>query len=232
METKYTWKIVDRVRETPMVHTLCLEAVSERPSFIAGQYVTVLLEGYQPVEGKAYSISSAPHEPYVTITIKEMGTFSKALLNVAVGDTITTSAPYGFFYPESDDQCELVFIAGGIGVTPCISIIKDLAHTHDQRPCVLHYSNQTKAESTFDAALQTLAATHESFSLYQYITREHAMAPYIQGRMEASVIMDTVASSQTAMYFLCGSMYFTREIYQALIDAGVTPEHIYTEGFF
>lgn len=104
MENKsntYTWTIIDKQQETSEVFTLVLEAVGEQPSFIAGQYLTVRLKDHEPLEGKCYSISSSPLDTRIVLTIKSMGQFSRALLAHSIGDTLTTSAPYGFSIPKN-----------------------------------------------------------------------------------------------------------------------------------
>jgi ferredoxin-NADP reductase len=74
--TACTWRIVARRVEAPHVHSLVLEAIGERPAFTAGQYLTVRIPGFEPCEGKSYSISSTQHDTQLMLTVKEMGSFS------------------------------------------------------------------------------------------------------------------------------------------------------------
>jgi ferredoxin-NADP reductase len=85
-----------RVRqENPEVTTLYFA----RPfDFMAGQYITVFIEGSQVREGKAYSISSRPHEELMSITIKDVGgEFSSYLCSRQVGDKLQISPAWAFF---------------------------------------------------------------------------------------------------------------------------------------
>ena len=232
-ENEYQWKIVDIKAETPSVNTLYLECLSKRPEFIAGQYLTVKLPGHDPVEGKAYSISSAPYQHLVSITVKRLHNYSLALLKKQIGDIIVTSPPYGFFYPEAEDTGPLVFLAGGIGITPCVSIIAQLLHEKDPRPLYLYYSNQKLEEIAFAKKLADLKQTHPNFSLTTFLTREESVCtPHHTGRMTAERVLSSMNNSKAATFFLCGSQYFAQDLWRQLKDIGVAPEQIYTEGFF
>ncbi len=230
----YEWKIKEVCPETELVSTLVLEPVGERPKFIAGQYLTVLLPGMEPAEGKSYSISSAPHEDLLTLTVKRMGSFSEALLALSAGESLTTSTPYGFFYPEEDDLGELVFLAGGIGITPIWSILKDLENNKDSRPRYLFYSNQTEREVVFKKEITELSQRGDgSLLCSQFITREQPSSDECVGRrMCGEDVLRDLIMRETATFFVCGSSQFTRGMWQELKNGGVRPEQIYTEGFF
>jgi len=229
----YTWTIADKREETPNVYTFSLTMDTPRPNFIAGQYLTIKLPGYNPVEGKAYSISSAPHEKHVTLSVKKIGNFSAEILAKEIGDTIITAAPYGFFYPEEDDVDTLVFLAGGIGITPCISIIDQLSSDKDNRLLHLFYSNQTVVDIVFHDRLLELANQNKNFAYHSYITRqEQVPAPHHQGRINVPEILGKIPREKSATFFICGGMHFTGDLWKALRASEVKAENIYTEGFF
>ncbi|HEU4677767.1 MAG TPA: FAD-dependent oxidoreductase [Candidatus Paceibacterota bacterium] len=229
-----TWVVRDARDEAPGVRSLYLQAVGERPRFIAGQYLTVRLPGYEPVEGKSYSISSAEDDAQVRLTVKEAGPFSRAILAKRPGDLLRTSAPYGFFYPERDAMSDLVFIAGGIGVTPAMGIIETLLNDGYAGSVTLFYSNKTEADIAFRARLESLAAMHERFTLRNNVTREHPRDPsYEVGRLSGSSIVRSLSGSPTAAdYFVSGSIDFTRTLWKELRHEGVPQSSIYTEGFY
>lgn len=227
----YTWTIEAIVPETHNTRTLILAPHGDRPSFIAGQYLTVQLPGFEPREGKSYSISSTPHDAHVALTIQKMGTFSSTLLEHTVGDTITTSAPYGFFYPLPDDTNDLAFVVGGIGITPCMSIIESLVRNGDTRRIHLFYSNKTVADIVFQERIEALAAKHPQVVCHYLITREACdTSRYTHGRMDPTHMEDAIRAH--CDFFICGSIDFTRDMWKTLKGAGISPEQLYTEGFF
>lgn len=235
METtqEYIWQIKETEEETPHVYSLYLEAAEKRPDFIAGQYLTIKLPHLGPAEGKSYSISSAPHQPLVRITVKEMGSFSKALLSLKTGDTVKTSAPYGFFYPEPEDTTPLAFVVGGIGITPCLSIISDLTEKSDERPINLLYSNQTEAGIVFRGELEELAAQNPHLTIHHFITRESPEnTSFYNGRMVPAHFPELIPEANITDYFICGAMDFTKDIWRQLRAIDIPQHQIYTEGFF
>ena len=230
LSQEHKWRVKETVHETPGVTSLYLQAEGERPAFIAGQYLTVKLPGVGPSEGKAYSISSAPHEMEVRITVRKIGDFSTALSALAVGDTLTTSAPYGFFYPEPEEEDELIFIAGGIGITPCLSIIKDLWNAGATRRISLIYSNQQEEDIVFR---DELAKMSDALQVTHHVTRRPPESGDVRaGRMTPESILSGVHDPTTAEFFICGSMDFTKSLWKALYETGIPQHQLYTEGFF
>ncbi len=230
-EKTYVWNIVSKIQETHNTWTFFLKSTDEKPDFVAGQYLTVKIPDHTPLEGKAYSISSAPHHDHVSITVKDIGEYSKKILNYNEGDMLATSAPYGFFYPESDDTDDLVFLVGGIGITPCISIIENLIHKKSGRGIHLHYSNQTTADILFLNRIIEFEKQNNTLSVNLYITREtNNDHSFIYNRMDIKKIVSSIQKNPE--FFLCGSMQFTKEIWKELNKAKILQEKIYTEGFF
>lgn len=227
------WKIVDIVEESPTVRSLYLETSSTRPVFRAGQYLTVRLPDQNPREGKSYSISSAPHQDLIRLTVRKIGTFSSALHSKCVGDNIMTSPPYGFFHPEPEDTGSLIFIAGGIGIAPLYSIITDLIYRADTRPIRLFYSAQNEQELVFYESLSSAVATHKDAAMRTFVTRQKEVGDgHTARRLQVTDILEAVVDSADAQVFVCGSSQFTRDIWTSLREVGMLPEQIYTEGFF
>jgi ferredoxin-NADP reductase len=228
-----TWHISAIRDEAPHVKTLVLETAGERPRFIAGQYLTVRIPGFEPSEGKSYSISSIPTEKHITLTIREMGAFSKKLLAHRVGDILTTSLPYGFFYPEDDEKRTLVFVVGGIGITPCISIIESKLTSGSTFPITLFYSNRAPDDIVFKERIETLVRTYPHFSVHHFITRApETDATYTYRHMNADDIHKTLKDVQETDFFICGSIGFTKDLWKSLKESNIPPSYLYTEGFF
>lgn len=229
-EARLRWHISHVREEAHERYTLTLAPDETRPTFQAGQYLTVMLPGHDPVEGKAYSISTPPHAPHIEITVQRRGTFSRALCALKLGDPIITSAPYGFFCPEDASTLPLVCITGGIGIAPCISIIEDMLHRRIPRPLSLFCAFPEERSVVFRARLDALA---QRCTTAVHITREKPRTPHWHhGRFNAAHICAQVPEPTRAEFFLCGSMHFTRDLWKSFRAAGIPQEHIYTEGFF
>jgi ferredoxin-NADP reductase len=119
--------------------------------FSAGQFIAVRVR----VDGKdcsrCYSVSSAPDvRGYFEISVKRQGLVSNALHVVArPGALMSVRSPNGAFkYPSGDDR-PMVLVAGGVGITPLISMLRQAIHTEPSRPVTLLYSARTEATSHF-----------------------------------------------------------------------------------
>ncbi len=245
-----TWMVKEKRSEAPDVETIILETEGERPPFIAGQYLTVLLAGFEPTEGKSYSISSIPRDAHLSLTVKAMGNFSRAILSHKVGDRLTTSLPYGFFHPERDERGPRAFVAGGIGISPILSIIEDLLVNGDTDNLTLFYSNRTRADIVFKKRIDALVRDYSNFIAHHFITREpysetssrpdlvHVQGPALNdgsvtyGRMTSEYITAHLVNPAETDFFICGSIDFTKSMWTKLKHAGIPHTRLYTEGFF
>ena len=107
--------------------------------FAPGQFLTVkiLIDGKPHV--RCYSISSAPHiRGYLEISVRKQGLVSGTLhATIRAGATLTISRPAGqFVYPAGDDR-PLALIAGGVGITPLLSMLRHAAASDPLRPVTL-----------------------------------------------------------------------------------------------
>jgi len=108
-----------------------------------------------PVEEHPFTISSSPtEEGFISSTIKESGDFTSAIGKIKPGDNISIQGPYGrFSYIFHPDKQELVFIAGGIGITPLMSMLCHMRDTQSDKEVLLLYGNNTENEIAFGEEL-------------------------------------------------------------------------------
>ena len=218
MRDSLTVEIVRVRQENPEVTTLYFV----RPfDFMAGQYITVFIEGSQVREGKAYSISSRPDEKLMSITVKNVGgEFSSYLCSRQVGDTLQISRAYGDFNPQTERP--LVGIAAGCGLSPIWSILVDA-----QQPTFLYLSQKSPEYMVFSEELSASSIQVKKFSTRQQVEEKDG---WHNGRFEVAKIVGEVPSE--AHFLVCGSLPFVRDVWQKLTAAGVDESHISTETFF
>jgi len=218
MRDSLTVEIVRVRQENPEVTTLYFA----RPfDFMAGQYITVFIEGSQVREGKAYSISSRPHEDLMSITVKNVGgEFSSYLCSRHVGDTLHISRAYGDFNPQTERP--LVGIAAGCGLSPIWSILADV-----QQPTFLYLSQKSPEYMVFAKELAASSIMVNKFSTRQRVEETDG---WHNGRFEVAKIVSEVPSN--AHFLVCGSLPFVRDVWQKLTAAGVDESRISTETFF
>ena len=218
MRDSLTVEIVHVRQENPEVTTLYFA----RPfDFMAGQYITVFIEGSQVREGKAYSISSRPHEDLMSITVKNVGgEFSSYLCSRRVGDTLHISRAYGDFNPQTERP--LVGIAAGCGLSPIWSILADA-----QQLTFLYLSQKSPEYMVFSEELAASSIQVKKFSTRQQVEEKDG---WHNGRFEVTKIASEVPSD--AHFLVCGSLPFVRDVWQKITAAGVDESHISTEAFF
>jgi ferredoxin-NADP reductase len=227
-----TYVVRGKKTEAPGIATLSLtDRDGLVPHFLPGQYITVFFSESVISEGKAYSISSAPHEMRFDITVRAIGEFSNMLGALEIGDTIIGSLPYGFFSPETSEK-SLVLVAGGIGVTPFRSMIKSSAYMTPDRPIHLFHSVRIQDDAIFFDEFKEIARTIP-LTHHHFVTREEASSPGMKtGRITASRMLEELPEGDNFEFLLCGSISFTRDLWRGLRKQGVLEEQIYTEAFF
>lgn len=218
--------------ESPGITTLSItDTDGQVPIFFPGQYITIFLKNSRTAEGKAYSISSAPHERFFDITIRAIGEFSNQLSSLKVGDTFTGSLPYGFFGPETGET-DLVMLASGIGITPFRSIIRAAKHATPKRGMHLFHSVRTHDDAIFADEFKAIAKT-STFMYLHFVTREegepHGMH---SGRISAERVLERLPKDCAFEFLLCGSISFIRDMWRDLKKQGISEDRIYTEAFF
>ena len=140
-----------------------------------------------PAEEHHFTISSSPAlAGSHTSTIKASGDFTAQIARVKPGDPVAIQAPFGrfshVFYPEEQD---LVFIAGGIGITPLMSNLRHLRDTGARRRVLLLYANRGEADIVFREELDRMAgAEAPQVEVVHILTRPDGNWPGESGRLD------------------------------------------------
>lgn len=189
--------------------------------FIAGQYITVFIDGSAVREGKAYSISSRPNEELMSITVKNVGgEYSSYLCSRRVGDILRISRAYGDFNPQTDKP--LVGIAAGCALSPIWSVLADAA-----QPKFLYFSHKSPDFPVFADELAASDIMVKHFSTRAQVAEKDG---WYNGRFDVAKIVSEVP--ENAHFLVCGSLPFVRDVWQKLGENGIGDERISTETFF
>jgi len=201
--------------------------------FTPGQFLTLRVR----VDGKdvvrCYSISSPPAvRGYLEISVRRQGLVSNALHAMArPGSLLTVRAPAGsFVYPGGDDR-PLVLLAGGIGITPLISMLRHALMTEPTRPVTLLYSARELSGFAFRDELLSLARRHEDLRLVFAATRGEAPPDVHRGRLDATLLAATVPDLQHAISMICGPQAMIDDLTATLHQLGVPADQVRSERF-
>ncbi len=129
-------------------------------NFVAGQFAWVNFRAPVPLLDNPFSISSAPAElPRVRLLIKARGDTTGRIGQLVPGTNVYLDAPHGNFTLEGRSGDALCFIAGGIGIAPIVSILRDLAAKGDKRPITVVFGARNPRQLIYADELQQLRET-------------------------------------------------------------------------
>lgn len=214
-------RIVDTIQETHTTKTLRLMTHGDPfPPFRAGQFVSVVLCVDGVCTSRPYTISSPPTRAgALDITVREMsnGFVSHYLCKKAsVGEHIELSGPAGTFYHEPIVHTDsLVFLAGGCGVTPFMSMIRHAADTRAPLHMHLIYGNRIPTDIIFHQELIDLVARMKNLSMDIVISEPPEGYKGLNGLLDARVIKELVGKVEGKTFFICGP----HAMYSLCVDA-------------
>lgn len=228
------YKVVEVIEERGATWSLVLEPVGhEGLTFRAGQ-VAWLSIGHSPfhIEQHPFSFSSsAENAERFAFAIKELGDFTDEIGDVPVGTTVYVDGPYGTFDLFHHEGTSYVFIAGGIGSAPVMSMLRTLADRNASRPLQFIYGNTTWEGVIFREELERL---EQQLNLEVVHVLEK---PSEDWEGEAGFITKdvlkrrTCCQDRTCTYFICGPLPMIELVEGALEEMGVPRQRIYSENY-
>ena len=192
---------------------------------LAGQFAYFrFVSGAVEPEEHPFTLACAPGEP-VKIIVRRSGNYTRTLTEAKPGDTVRVDGPYGRFTPGKDSGRPLCLIAGGIGITPMLSMIADPG-IRAARPISLLLSARDPGELS---AIPELEAWRGDIHLVTFFT---GAGESFHG-VDTETIEAFVPGEQrkTADVFLCGPPGFMDSMTRLLTDAGVPRRNIRSERF-
>lgn len=221
--------------KTESVSPSLFSFVLERPDefdFKAGQYVFLCLEK-DIVRSKALTMVSAPHEPTLQFItrLRPESDYKQRLANLEPGALVKIKGPYGMFTTDHLTQTT-VFLAGGVGVTPFISILRELRHHSTFGQVMLFHSfrNQDDWEG-FRIFFDDL---WPSFQYVPLVTRENParfLSSAHHGRLTSQILQQHLLSINNQKFFISGKPDFVVSMLALLENMGVSLDAIKLDTF-
>lgn len=179
-----------------------------------------------------FSFSSSAMSPgRLEMTIKELGDFTATIGEVAPGTRAYVDGPYGTFTIDRHGAPGYVIVAGGVGITPIMSILRTMADRRDRRPALLFYGSGTWDDAIFREELERLAA-----SLMLRVVHILETAPDgwtgERGFITADVMARHLPEDRlNREYFVCGPPEMQAAVRKALGKLGLPLERVQSETF-
>ena len=220
------------------------------PAYLPGQYLT--FEFDIPTEDnkktiRCYTLSEMPLPEYYRITVKKVPApkdkpdvpagLSSTYLHEQVneGDLLSIKAPAGHFYLAPHMKEPLVLIAGGIGVTPMLSIMHAALHEDAEREIWFFFGVRNGKEHILKDHFEALADKYKGLHLhvcYSQAQQDDVLDwdYHHNGRVDIELLQSQLPSNKF-QFFVCGPKPMMESIVPALEDWGVSHEHIHYESF-
>lgn len=226
-------------RETADVKTFRLVACHGGPipfSYLPGQFLTLTLPTGDKAIRRSYTISSSPTQGYyceITVKREERGEGSRYLHDaVKEGSTLEVQAPSGRFIFTGKDADSVVLIAGGVGITPMMSITRALTDMCWQGEIYFIVACREPGNFIFESELRKLQERHANLHLFAAMSRiKQDVSGYKSGRLSKERLTEWVPAIASKRIHICGAPPMMDATRQMLAELGVPPDMIHTENF-
>jgi ferredoxin-NADP reductase len=214
------------LEETSSTKTFrCKRLDGPMPFFRAGQYLSLFVDVDGVLTSRPYSISSAPGSDSLDLTVQEKsgGFVSTYLLHeLKAGDEIETTGPEGHFsYEPLIDGEDLVFLAGGSGITPFMSILRDMLQNEQGVKIHLLYGSRRASEVIFGEELTHLAGEYANFSYSLVISEPAADYGGLTGFLDERLIRSQIGEVEGKTFYICGPNVMIDFCLKSLSELGV-----------
>jgi ferredoxin-NADP reductase len=203
------------------------------PEFKAGQFISFQI-GDDAKLLRSYSISSSPYERgTVQVSVKRLdgGVGSQWMHNLKPGAKLIAHAPSGLFVDDDSSNAPRVYVAGGIGITPFLSMIRSRMSQADRPRIHLFYGMRTSRDQAFHHLLCYWAARNPNLKYFPILSAKDEQWNGDVGYINLAFIKSKISLDTTAKYFMCGPSVMTDKLIDELGAAGVPPEQIHNEKF-
>jgi len=202
--------------------------------YTAGQFIELTVpHGHPDEHGQRhwFTLSSSPTDKWLSITTKYAGdehssSFKKAMFQLEPGTVLNMSDAMGDFVLPKLIQTPLIFVAGGIGITPFHSMLEWLSDTGEERPIKLLYGVRNEDEIIFQGTFER-AGVHTTI-----VVGEPSPAwGGERGKLNAELIVGLEQPTEDALVYVSGPEPMVEALQKDLKKAGLNPNQIVVDAF-
>lgn len=227
---RYDYVVTSVERPGQGVVELKLRPVGSSLRFRAGQFVYIAIPGNKFLRSPhPFSVSSVPQSNELSVAVKQVGDFTSVLQTIGVGTPVVVEGPYGRFSYDWGRRPHQVWIAGGIGITPFLSMVRELVTLYPSgRDCPymidLYYTARTTADLIYAEELLALARQCN-------FVRVYVVASETGNRIDVGMIMKATSNFLKRQILMCGPQAMMAALKQQFRRAGVPAGRIQMESF-
>jgi predicted ferric reductase len=222
--------------EAHRVWTVTLDIPAGQPfHFLPGQFQFLrLLDSNVPAQEHPFTIASSPSQTdRISLTIKACGDFTTLIDRIQVGDRATVHGPFGrFSYDLHPDEGHLVFLAGGIGITPLMSMLRAMRDRRDPRRVTLIYANRGLDDIPFTTELIAMEASpYPALKVIYVLSQPPSWWTGETGRVDAQRLDKWCGGLEDKAFYLCCPTRMNVELIRGLRHHRVSPRRIHCDYF-
>jgi ferredoxin-NADP reductase len=207
-------------------------------AFKAGQAIELLLPdpGGAPQDlGHAFSIVSAPFEDEIAVATRMRDSaYKRALRSLPDGAMARIDGPFGSLTLHNKRARPAVFVAGGIGITPFVSILRQAAHDRLAQDLMLIYTNRRPEDAAYLEELQAMERGNDRFRLVATMTEMAQSSRPWQGQtglLDAETVAAATRALPDSIFYLAGPPAMVQTLRRTLAEAGIDDDDIRAEEF-
>ena len=221
---KYPAKVVSIQNSIDGVYTLELESIGKPFKFDAGQFLHLAVDEFDPStqwpDSRCFSMQSAPSEENIRITYAAKGQFTTRMqYELKPGKEVTLKLPYGDLFSQEHSKTKTVFIAGGTGITPYLSLFTDTSFASYSNP-ILYAGFRTENINLYKAELEIAKKINSTLEV-------HLVYQDKDGILDIEKILNE--NTSTSSFFISGPPIMIKTFKQVLISKGIPENQVLTD---
>ncbi|MFA6007836.1 MAG: ferric reductase-like transmembrane domain-containing protein [Candidatus Shapirobacteria bacterium] len=220
---------VDQVQNINGLLDLYLKAVASPLKYHPGQFIFISFSQKNiSSEFHPFSLVSTPDSPLLHLAVKVIGDYTGSLIGLQKNTPATIMGPNGRLYEAFETNQDIVLIAGGIGITPFISLIESEIINPKNRQISLFYSTQNIDAAFYHQKFLELAAKNKKFEYHPTFTDSK---PRLTASTISSLTCLPAGRFLKSNFLLCGPQIMMESLKNQLLDLNVASQNIYYEDF-
>lgn len=241
--------VAKKVIESEVITSFYLQPKDGKgiPTFTPGQYISIRVKiaGEEYTHIRQYSLSDSPEKEYYRISVKKETSTSEHIPNGKVstylhdaiqeGDTLEVTAPAGDFVLDVESTEPVVFLSGGVGITPMISMLNTIASNQPHRKVTFIHAAINSTTHAMHGHVKELSSQSDNIEYYlcyekptekDLLNKEYTKEGYVD-----LAWIDSVVQDKNASFYFCGPIPFMKTVNNALKDLGISSDKIHFEFF-
>jgi len=211
----------------------------------AGQFASIrVFKNGAWTEPHPFTLSCAPGDDTLRMTIKQSGSFTSGIPEIEPGTLVQCAGPFGRFCHDIESEKQIVMIAGGVGITPFLSVLRHFEDIHADNDIVLFWANKTHADAFAQAELESYTKVMRLHVVHvlsrvpegdrqpatAFTDARPGKVSHAYGRLNQALLKQYIHST-TAAFYLCGPPPMQQAVLDELAQCGVDPQAVRKEAF-